>query len=209
MKITAVCGWAIPPSWFRGLVEDYFPKGEVRAVYPVRPADPEEAKELLGGDGDLYIGFSLGSLWLLRHRRFIPQKALKALLAPILSFTREDKMGGKTPAGELKYLIRALKNHRGDRAPLETFYSRCELPAAEILSRDMPDNPALIRGLEFLADARVAGESAQGFTAVLGGLDPFLDGRELKRHVPHLEIVKRAGHAPRGLLQRLANRMIL
>lgn len=205
IKITAVCGWAISPGWFRDLVKEFFPNGEVRAIYPSRPADSEEARQLLvGGECHLYIGYSLGSLWLLHHRQYLSQRAHKALLAPILDFTLENKMGGKTPAGQLKYLIKSLKNNSGNTALLNDFYSRCEFSLHENFFREIPDWPTLVRGLEFLDSIRVKGETAKDFSAIMGDDDPLLDGSELMHHIPHLEIVKDAGHAPDKLLQRLA-----
>ena len=110
MRITAVCGWAISPSGFRKQLEVYFPNEEIRVIYPERPEEDGEAKGLLGEfSSDLYVGYSLGSLWLLRHRRHIPENSAKVLLAPILGFTKEMELGGKIPLGQLRYLIKNLQ----------------------------------------------------------------------------------------------------
>ncbi|MFQ5672991.1 MAG: hypothetical protein ACE5G9_07845 [Nitrospinales bacterium] len=207
LTITAVCGWAIPADWFAALVESCLPGAAVRAVYPLRPSDPEEARALLNDSSNLYIGYSLGSLWLLHHRRCLAETARKALLAPILAFTREHKMGGKTPAGQLKYLLKRLARNDKDNAPLYDFYSHCDLPSREDFFQTLPARSALIEGLEFLGNIKSSGEAARDFLPLLGDRDPFLDSVELKRHIPHLQIVEGAGHSPHDLLRGLAERL--
>ena len=92
LKIIAVCGWAIPKQWFAQLVEESFPGSEVLVLYPSHPKDREEAKELLENIScDLYIGYSLGSLWLLYHKEFLSPAASKARLASLLDFTDRKK----------------------------------------------------------------------------------------------------------------------
>jgi len=207
LTITAVCGWAMPPGWFASLVENHFAGAVVRAVYPLRPGDADEAAALLNPPSNLYIGHSLGSLWLLYHRQFLPPKARKALLAPILAFTREDKMGGKTPARQLKYFLKKMAGNHQDNSPLYDFYSRCGLSLREDFLRQLPARSALIEGLEFLGHCKSSGQAAKDFLPLLGDADPFLDGLELQRHIPHLEIVAGAGHSPHNLLRRLAERL--
>ncbi|MBI4383522.1 MAG: hypothetical protein HY579_05755 [Nitrospinae bacterium] len=204
-KITAVCGWAISPEWFGGKVAEFFPSARVRVVYPLRPADREEAEKLLAGaPADLYIGYSLGSLWLLHHRERLPSGARKALLAPILAFPRERKSGGKTSIVQLKYLMRELERRPGDSFVLKDFYVRCGLSNDDPSLPGLPDRQTLVRGLEFLSQIEEPGSSASGFIAVLGDKDNLLDSGEMKRHLPHLEIAPSAGHAPEPLLERLA-----
>lgn len=208
IKITAVCGWAIPPAWFEVLVSGYFPGTEVQAVYPSEPADSQEAQVLLKNPAHLVIGYSLGTLWLLYHRHHIPRTARKSLLAPILSFIKEDKMGGKTPAGQLKYLLRMLARNAKDNSPLYDFFSRSGLSLGKEFYAGIPERPILIKGLEFLEEVRVAGEATKGFSAFLGDSDPMLDDIELKERIPHLQIIRGAGHAPQDLLRSLADGLV-
>lgn len=205
MKITAICGWAISPAWFGKLVEKYLPNGTVKALYPSRPCDPQEARDLLRENkADLYIGHSLGSLWLLHHRQFLPFASRKALLAPILSFNRENKMGGKIPSGQLKYLIKMLTRANEDSNPLDIFFKLCNIPPDSEMTREVPDSSILISGLEFLDHVSVTGEVTNDFIAIIGDNDPFVDSGELRRHIPQLETLLNTGHTPEQLIKKLS-----
>jgi len=201
MKIIAACGWGISSSWFAGEVEKAFPGAEVRVIAP--PADGEHL--LTGGDeADLYLGYSLGSLWLVEQRHHIPPQAAKALLAPILAFPREKGLGGKIAATELRVLIRSLSRGGDAREILSRFHASAGLGQDAALLPPAPDIPHLIRGLEYLKDTTVSGGQAGGFLALLGEADPLLDSQAMKDHIPGLEIVEKTGHAPLPLLKRLA-----
>lgn len=205
LKITAVSGWAIAAEWFHDCVARFFPTAEIHAIYPHRPGDVGEAKELLNGQpADLYIGYSLGSLWLLYHSQNLPTGATKALLAPILAFTREQGFGGKTSITQLKYLIKLLKRDPDDSFALKDFYTRCNFSVPESWMKTIPDHQSLIRGLEFLSDISVPESSATDFMAIVGEDDNFLDPFVLKYKMPHLDIVAKTGHEPEQLLNRLA-----
>ena len=118
MRITAISGWAIPPEWFSEQIEKYFINSEINVIYPTNPFDTEEARKKLNEKpADLYLGYSLGSLWMFRHRELFPKKSIKAVLAPILAFTKEHNMGGKTTSAQLNYLINLLKRS-DDENPL-------------------------------------------------------------------------------------------
>ena len=208
IKITAVCGWAIAPEWFHERVTRFFPTAEIRAIYPHRPEDADEARELLSTwPSHLYIGYSLGSLWLLHHQKNIPASATKALLAPILAFTREQAHGGKTSITQLKYLIKLLYRNPGDTSALKDFYIRCNFSVPEAWMKAIPDQQALIRGLEFLMDVSAPESSAKDFVAIVGEDDNFLDPFMLKCKLPQLDIVAGAGHEPEQLLGRLAQQL--
>jgi hypothetical protein len=69
--------------------------------------------------------------------------------------------------------------------------------------RDLPNHSALIEGLKFLQSASVSSKAVKNFKAIVGEKDIFLDAEKLKKHIPHLQIVKEAGHAPGPLLDRL------
>ena len=208
IKIIAVCGWAIPPTWFENLVMSYFPKAEVQAVYPSRPADSQEAQRLLKNQAHLYIGYSLGTLWLLYHQRYLPQIAQKALLAPILSFVKEDKMGGKIPERQLKYFLKKFSGATNHRTLFYDFYSHSGLFLGEEFFPGIPARSVLINGLEFLYKVRVGGETTKNFSAFLGNNDLLLDSKDLKHHIPQLQIIQDTGHAPQKLLKSLANHMV-
>lgn len=205
LTITAVCGWALPPRWFRDHVRLAFPTASIRVIYPENPAEPSEARELLqAAPADLTIGYSLGSLWLLQHRQYIPPGGERVLLAPILGFTREQNKAGNTSKSQLKYLIKLLKTKAEDNSPLPDFYTDCKISIPERYFQDIPDRAALIHGLQFLESASV--DSAQGFFCIVGENDHLLVVSELQSLIPDLDIVAGAGHAPENLLQRLAAR---
>lgn len=207
MRITAVCGWAIPPEWFSGLVEQYFPQANVKTLYPALPHSRRQAESLLNdSESELYIGYSLGSLWLLTHQAYLPRNSILALIAPVLAFSRERNLGGKTPETKLKYLIRSLKRNPVDRTPLLNFYADSGLSLSESDLRGLPDLRALIQGLEFLKSAPAPEKISEKITALVGGQDIFLDGNQLKHHIPQLEIIPGAGHAPAPLLAHLAGK---
>ena len=106
LNITAVCGWAIPPTWFELLIQNHFIQAKTQVLYPKNPFDSDEAKKLLSNhSSDLILGYSLGSLWLLHHRRFLISYKMKALLAPIFGFSKESGLGGKIPESKLKQMI--------------------------------------------------------------------------------------------------------
>ena len=133
MRITAVSGWAIPTDWFSGQIQKYFIGSEVNVIYPSNPFDTEEARrQLYEKPADLYLGYSLGSLWMFRHRELFPKKSIKAVLAPILAFTKEHDMGGKTTSTQLNYLIKLLKRSDNEN-PLVDFYANCDIPFPRIL----------------------------------------------------------------------------
>ena len=113
MKITAVSGWAIPTEWFSEQIQKYFVDSEVNVIYPSDPFDSEEARiKLNEKPADLYLGYSLGSLWMFRHRHLFPKTSIKAVLAPILAFTKEksQRICMLRLCHELGNLVRAQKH---------------------------------------------------------------------------------------------------
>ncbi len=205
LTLTAISGWALPPEWFFGQIEKCFPGARINVLYPSYPGDPREAERLLkNAPADLYLGYSLGSLWLMTHQEFLPKASIKAVLAPVLAFTLERKRGGKTPETKLKYLIRLLKRNPNDPSPLREFYEDAGIQISEDGLKKLPENQILLRGLEFLQKAPVPEIDLQKYIAAVGEKDAFLDGEELKCHLPQLEIIPDAGHEPGPLLKRLA-----
>jgi len=206
-KITAICGWAVPSAWFEETVRSFFPECNVKAVYPYSPLDTKEAEKVLRKtESDLYIGYSMGSLWLLHHRNLIPVQAQKALIAPILSFIKEDKRGGKTASVQLLYLLKTLKRRPEESKPIISFFAQCNLSIGEDLLEGIPEHDILIEGLEFLRDIKVEGNASEGFLSYLGDKDPLLE-TDLKNHIPNLEVVSGCDHAPDKMLQALAKRL--
>jgi len=205
-NITAICGWALPPNWFGEQIQLVFPNSRVKTLYPANPFCSESAKKALNDNpADLYIGYSLGSLWLFMHRQYLPSSALKAALAPILSFTHEGERGGKTPKTKLKYFLRLLE--RGletGQAALKDFYTVCSAPFPDDRLNEVPQRSALIKGLEFLESALAPPASTKDFITVSGEKDIFLDSEILRRYIPGLLVEKAVGHSPGPLLKRLA-----
>jgi hypothetical protein len=208
LTITAVSGWALPKKWFATQVATAFPGSRVEVVYPVTPDNPEEAEILLERyPADLYVGYSLGSLWLLKYRNLLPETAIKALLAPFLSFLKKDGLGGTTSETQLTYLSRALTQNPDKHTIIKNFFSYSNLPVPETFIEDVPDNETLLRGLEFLKSSHEKGEATKIFLSIVGENDIFIDGEVLRRHIPHLEIIQGVGHSPGKLLEHLASRL--
>jgi len=204
MRITAISGWAIPTEWFSGQIQKYFIGSEVNVIYPTNPFDTEEARRQLSKKpADLYLGYSLGSLWMFRHRELFPKKSIKAVLAPILAFTKEHGLGGKTTSAQLNYLIKLLKGSDNDN-PLLDFYANCNIPFPRILLKTLPSRSILIKGLEYLQSVIASKNSVLDFKVIVGDKDVFLDAIKLKYLIPQTQIVSGAGHAPDLLLSKLA-----
>ena len=205
MRITAISGWAIPTDWFSEQIGKYFKNSEINVIYPDNPFDTKEAQRKINEvSADLYLGYSLGSLWMFKHREFFPKTSIKAVLAPILGFTKEHNMGGKTTAIQLNYLIKLLKQSK-DEAPLVNFYANCNIPFPRMLLKKLPNRSTLIKGLEFLQSVIATRSSVLDFKVIVGDNDAFLDAIKLKKLIPQTEIVSGAGHAPDRLLKKLAN----
>ena len=204
MRITAISGWAIPTEWFSEQIEKYFKNSEINVIYPSNPFDIQEARIMLGErPADLYLGYSLGSLWMFRHHELFPKKSIKAVLAPILAFTKEHNMGGKTTSAQLNYLIKLLKKNE-DENPLVDFYTNCDIPFPRLLLKTLPSRSILIKGLEFLQSVIASKGSVFDFKVIVGDNDIFLDAIKLKNLIPQTQIVSGAGHAPDQLLKTLA-----
>ena len=163
MRITAISGWAIPTEWFSEQIGRCFTNSEINVIYPVNPFDTEEAQRKVDEKpADLYLGYSLGSLWMFKHRNLFPKTSIKAVLAPILAFTREHDMGGKTSTTQLNYLIKLLKRSEIEN-PLIDFYANCDIPFPKILLKTLPSRSILIKGLEFLQSVIASKNFSIGF----------------------------------------------
>ena len=207
MRITTISGWAIPTEWFSKQIGKYFINSKIYVIYPDNPFDSEEAQKKINEvPADLYLGYSLGSLWMFRYRELFPKTSIKAVLAPILAFTKEHNMGGKTTATQLNYLIKLLKQSESE-APLVDFYANCDIPFPRLLLKTLPNRSILIKGLEFLQSVIATRNSVLDFKVIVGDNDVFLDAIKLKKLIPQTEIVLGAGHSPDRLLKKLANSM--
>ena len=210
LTITAISGWAIPESWFAKQIKDAFPGSNVNVVYPKNPDNEKEARNILSRfPSQLYLGYSLGSLWLLKYQDNLPSNCHKAILAPILSFLNTQPFGGKTSKVQLKYLIKILSNDSTKKNVLRDFFFHADLPYPESQIEEIPERNILIKGLKFLENNMVTGKDTNDFFSIIGENDNFLDAGILKHHIPHLEIVKNAGHSPTPLLKQLAKRILI
>ena len=206
--ITAISGWALPRKWFANEVATAFPGAKIQVIYPETPEKTEEAEIMLRQyPADLYIGYSLGSLWLLKYSHLLPDTCIKVLLAPILSFLEKDGLGGTTSESQFKKLFRRLMQGTDQNVTLKNFFMYCDLQFPESLFDDIPDREILLRGLEFLKSYQVKGEDAKRFLSILGENDIFINAELLRVHIPHLDIIKGIGHAPKNLLKHLSNRL--
>ena len=209
LTITAICGWAVPETWFAEQIRDAFPGSDVHVVYPENPENEEEAQSILSHlPTQLYIGYSLGSLWLLKYQDHLPANCHKAILAPILAFLNTGQLGGKTSEVQLKYLIKILSRNSNKTDVLRDFFFHADLPYPENQIKEIPGRKVLIRGLKFLENNSVTGKETNDFLSIIGENDTFLDAGILKGHIPHLEIVEDAGHSPTPLLKQLAKKML-
>ncbi|NIQ00251.1 MAG: hypothetical protein GWM98_07290 [Nitrospinaceae bacterium] len=206
IKITGICGWALPEDWFAQVIESRFPDAQVEARHPNNPWDEQEASALLENSSpDLVIGYSLGSLWLLHHKDKIPPRTVIGLMAPILAFPREKNAGGKTPLGKLKYQKKILRQAEDFHSALKGFFDLSGINLPEP-NRGLPySRETLIQGLEFLETVEVPPDSTHGCIVVSGNRDALLDGRWLKNHIPHMTLVEDSDHSPHKLLDHLQN----
>ncbi len=209
LSITAICGWAVPENWFAEQIQKAFPYSDIHVVYPENPEDEKEARNILSRfSSQLYIGYSLGSLWLLKHQVHLPQNCHKAILAPILAFLNTGQLGGKTSEAQLKYLIKIIGSSSNETDVLRDFFIHADLPYPENQINEIPERKTLIRGLKFLENISVTGKETNDFLSIIGENDTFLDAGVLRGHIPHLEIVEDAGHSPTPLLKQLAKKLL-
>ena len=210
LTITAISGWAIPKTWFADQIKKSFPNAKIQVVYPENPEEKEEARYILNRyQSKLFIGYSLGSLWLLKYQNYLPQYCYKAILAPILAFLNKGNLGGKTSEGQLKYLIKILNGSLSKKEVLKVFFFHADLPYPETQIDEIPDRKILIKGLEFLKNNSVTGKETKDFLSIIGENDNFIDAEILKKHVPQLKIITSAGHSPTNLLIQLAKTLKL
>jgi hypothetical protein len=209
LTITAISGWAVPVTWFEDQIEEAFPNSDIHVIYPENPDNEKEAENILNhSPAQLYIGYSLGSLWLLKYQDYLPANCHKAILAPILAFLNTGQLGGKTSETQLKYLIKILSQSPNETDVLRDFFFHADLPYPESQIKEIPERKILIRGLKFLKNNSVTGKETNDFLSIIGENDTFLDAGILNVHIPHIEIIEGAGHSPTPLLKQLAKKML-
>ena len=108
------------------------------------------------------------------------------------------------PESQLKYMIKWFSKNPEDISILHRFYKISGLDQSKIEFRNLPSRSSLILGLEFLNAVEENPDGASDFVTLVGGKDFLLEGKEIKRRLPHTQIVDQAGHAPQLLLEALA-----
>ena len=204
MNVTWIGGWGVNPTFLKSLADGYLPGARHTFLPPTA-----EAVQLTA-ESDQVIAWSLGAWRVLHHAaRGGSLAGSVRLLAPFLGFCAEDQLGGRIARAQVRWLRRWLE--RDATAALRDFHARAQLRADPSL---LPDPayplPALLEGLDRLAEATspvLRDFCAHGlparWQAVVGGLDPLLDGPAICRTLPGCELVPAAGHAPAGLLAAL------
>lgn len=198
-RVGWVLGWAIPREWFAALVASLLPNAEHILV------DPDARTfELLEAQApyDVLVGYSLGSLLLLREApRANALTPRVELLAPIFSFCREANLGGRVPRANLRALAKLLA--RDPAQALAAFYATAQLKGQVWDPRVLPAD-ALLWGLQQLDHSSVPAMLPDGWGACVGANDSLLDAARLQEIVPSLRILPHATHHPRDLVASLA-----
>ncbi len=205
IKIAAVCGWAVGADWFEDQSQIFLPGAKVSAIYPENPSCSDEAKRLLDrASADIYLGHSLGSLWLLHHKGLIVKNTSVFLLSPILAFPKEKNLGGKISSVQLKYLKKILKSGRNNYEPIINFFSTWDLQDPNKLLDQLPDNESLLNGLDFLMSVSYTNDVPDRYEFIVGEQDDLLDPMALRKILPELVIVPEEGHNPIPLLKHFS-----
>jgi hypothetical protein len=147
------------------------------------------------------VGYSLGSLLLLREAARANQLGRVALLAPIFAFPREAELGGRVAQTQVRQLSRWLR--RDAPAALADFYARAGL---EVPQKHVPavTTDALLWGLEHLENDRAEPPLPANWRAWCGVNDALLDATRLCQLAPSVQIVAGATHHPAALLSAFA-----
>ena len=200
LKIAWIMGWAIPKPWFNTQVLEVFPDDNHSFFEPSQDALTKLSKE---SPFDITVGYSLGSLLLLKANLPQAKTGKVFLLAPILGFTREMKLGGKIPLNQLKYTHKLLSQD-----PFKTvthFHNLMGLvPTSEVSYFFSSEELTVLKyGLKILEETRVELTQLPYATAICGNLDPLLDASILKTFFPKLHLIDNATHEPVSLLKSM------
>ena len=122
MRIGWLMGWAIPETWFGAMAREAFPGAEHLFVAPAA-----DALQVIESQSpfDWVVGYSLGSLLMLREAPRVERLGRVALLAPLFAFPREEGLGGRIARAEVRALARRLNQDRAQA--LGGFYRRAGL----------------------------------------------------------------------------------
>ncbi|HSY54342.1 MAG TPA: methyltransferase domain-containing protein [Opitutaceae bacterium] len=202
MKIGWLMGWAVPETWFAPLVRQALPEAEHVFV----AAEPDALAQLeKDGPFDWVVGYSLGSLLLLREAARASRLGRLALLAPIFAFPHEAELGGRVARAQVKRLSRWLRHDA--RAALADFYARAGL--------DVPPEYApaaatdtLLWGLERLENDCAEAPLPANWRAWCGANDALLDATRLREIAPSVQIVAGAAHHPAALVRAFAKEVV-
>ncbi len=199
MRCAWISGWGLPAAYLEGHARTLWPEA-THAVFTPTPSGL--AAFAASPAPDLLIGYSLGTLLILRQQVALPPACPVALLAPILDLKTEAALGGRVSTTKIKYLLRWLR--RDPLAALADFYAQAGL-ALEPPGALPYELDGLAWGLEALLGPP-ASPVAAPVTArwIAGDADPLVDTAALRRIVPGLDIVIRAGHDPARLIQALS-----
>ena len=199
-KIAWILGWAIPITSFEGLVRHVFPNDD----HLFFEARPDVASAItLAAPFDYSVGYSLGSLLLLKSNLPLGLTGKKVLLSPILGFSREMNLGGKISDAHLRYTQRLL-----DLDPVRTVNAFYETSGLVSLPRRQEpytqDSLELLKfGLNFLGKERHDEKINKDILCLCGALDTLLDAETLKTSIPELRVIDQATHDPLLLIQAL------
>ena len=195
MRLGWIPGWAVPLGAFGDLVRTLAPGAEHILVSPTARAVEDLLEQ---GPFDRLIGYSLGSLLLLRSQGGFGCGA--DLLAPIFAFPLEEGLGGRKRRASVRSLARRLRGDPG--AALDRFRIQAGLSG---LDGDPGSVADLEWGLMELEKGRVEPPLPPGWRAWVGSEDPFLDAALLAARSPAIRTVKGAGHGPEPLVREWAN----
>ena len=201
LRIAWIMGWAIPRAYFEQLVLSLFPEVKHTFIEPTQNAISAISKEEAF---DFTVGYSLGSLLLLNSE--LPEiiSGKKVLLAPILGFTSEMKLGGKIPLSQLRYTQRLLRTDAVKT--VNAFYQLSGLVSIPPISKPYTQEAIehLVYGLKYLEDKFFEGIIKGDILALSGDLDALLDSTILRTRIPDLNIISNATHDPVKLIESLS-----
>lgn len=199
-KMAWIMGWALPHDYFESQVVHAFPDAKHCFFEPT----PKVISNLtFAGSFDLTVGYSLGSLILLKSAIPNSVSGKKVMLAPILGFTQEMLLGGKIPRAQLRYTARQFKldpsltvNKFYKLSGLGSVPQRTEPYCSEALHN-------LAYGLEYLEKNSFMEQVDEDILTLCGELDSLLDWEVLKTRIPEMHIIKQATHDPVKLIEAL------
>lgn len=195
-RIAWMLGWAVPETWFAELARAEWPDAEHTCVTPSCHAWQQLEARI---PFDVLIGYSLGSLLLLREKERAARLAPRVgLLAPIFAFPQESEAGGRVGLTQLRFLRRWLQ--REPAAAVADFYQRAGLPVPASAAGEFCCDE-LKWGLDRLERDEVPPRLPAGWSAWCGADDALLDAARLAQLAPAVRVVTAATHAPRELIR--------